>query len=243
MNDARRSWKIERVTDGNCQECGLEVLRAYCKCIGNANNEKRPKNEFDIELDGEAQHVCEKLKQAAKKQKRKLVRIKKNGDHWIEIEEVAQQPQQENEEMRTLYNASHTDRDGRHWPIFGMTDGHMIRLLNYKAKRFDDFRERMCGAPAHSDPAIAALGKATSWKPEELVKNTMEAVDELSPFLQEALVRGGHVAQAATEAMRLITKRTARVALPDEGKPIESATEELDWDRPDDAAKLIEEID
>lgn len=67
--------------------------------------------------------------------------------------------------------------------------------------------------------------------------------DELSPFLQEALVREGHVAQAATEAMRLITKRTERVALPDEDRPIESATEELDWDRPDDATNLIEEID
>ena len=145
--------------------------------------------------------------------------------------------------MRTLYNASHTDRDGRNWPIFGMTDGHMIRLLNYKAKRFDDIREKMCGAPTHSDPAIAALGKAMSWTHEELLKNTMEAVDELSPFLQEALVRGGYVAKAATEAMRLITKRTERVALPGEGKPIESATEELDWDRPDDATNLIEEID
>ena len=243
MNDARRRWKIQSTTDGNCQGCGADVLRVNCKCIDNANNGKWPKNQFDLELDGETQHVCEKLKEVAKKQKWELVRIKKDGDQWVEIEEVENTRTKEDEKMRTLYNASHTDRDGRNWPIFGMTDGHMIRLLNYKAKRFDDIRQKMCGAPTHSDPAIAALGKATSWKPEELLKNTMEAVDELSPFLQEALVRGGHVAQAAIEAMRLITKRTARVALPDENKPIESSAEELDWDRPDDKPALIEEID
>ena len=240
----RRKWKIERITDSVCAYCNRKTMAAFCKCTENAS-QKLPRNRFEIDTDGMRQHVCEAMRKAEKEGEIAPFRVAQEGEYWVEIveETTTTAEAKENEEMRTLYNAPHTDRDGRNWPIFGMTDGHLIRLLNYKAKRFDDIREKMCGTPTHSDPAIAALGKATSWKPEELVKSTMEVIDELSPFLQEALVRGGHVAQAATEAMRLITKRTKRVALPDEDKPIESTTEELDWDRPDDAAKLIEEID
>lgn len=69
-------------------------------------------------------------------------------------------------------------------------------------------------APTVSDQMIAAMGTRKAWTAKELMGRTTALLEELNPYLQEALVRGGTVAAEASTAMQNLAGRIAGVEAP-----------------------------
>lgn len=115
--------------------------------------------------------------------------------------------------MRTMYD-NHTDAAGNVAPIFMLGNQHLKAIIAYKVDRFVKQRNQTTAAPTVSDPMIVAMGTRQAWAPKELMGRTTSILEDLNPYLQEALVRGGPVAEAATAAMRKLAGRQAGVDAP-----------------------------
>lgn len=115
--------------------------------------------------------------------------------------------------MRTMYD-NHTDAAGNVAPIFMLGNQHLKSIIRYKVDRFVKQRNQTTAELAVSDPMIAAMGTRQAWTPKELIGRTTSLLEELNPYLQEALVRGGPVAEAATAAMRTLAGRQAGMEPP-----------------------------
>ena len=122
---------------------------------------------------------------------------------------------------KTMYD-SHLDSTGNATPIFMLEDSHLERIIAGKAKQFANLRAKMSESPASSDPMIVAMGKSQKWSAEQLQNNTKTTLEDIHPYIAEALVRGNNsLVQASIDAMRLLAKRQERVAPPAEAPLIE----------------------
>lgn len=127
---------------------------------------------------------------------------------------------------KTMYD-SHIDGQCNSTPIFMLEDEHLERIISGKSKRFSLIRAKMSDEPKNADPMIAAMGKSQKWSAEDLQAHTRETLNELSPYIQEALVRGTNsLTQSCIDAMRLIAKREERVEPPAEVPAIELESDE-----------------
>lgn len=127
---------------------------------------------------------------------------------------------------KTMYD-SHLDGQCNSTPIFMLEDAHLERIISGKSKRFSLIRAKMSDEPKNADPMIAAMGKSQKWSAEDLQAHTRETLNELSPYIQEALVRGTNsLTQSCIDAMRMIAKREERVEPPAEVPAIELESDE-----------------
>ena len=108
--------------------------------------------------------------------------------------------------MRTMYD-NHKDASGNAAPIFMLGNQHLKSIIHYKVNRFVKQRNQTTAAPTVSDPMIAAMGTRQAWTAKELMGRTTALLEELNPYLQEALVRGGTVAAEASTAMQNLAGR------------------------------------
>lgn len=128
--------------------------------------------------------------------------------------------------MRTMYQ-NHEDAQGNRCPIFMLTDQHLKAIIHYKVNRFVKRRDETTKTPAVQDPMIAAMSSTSAWTAREIVGRTEALLEELSPYLQEALVRGGAVTANAVVAMQTLTGRKAGMEAP---KAIEAEADDRKWD-------------
>ena len=129
--------------------------------------------------------------------------------------------------MRTMYD-NHKDASGNAAPIFMLGNQHLKSIIHYKVNRFVKQRNQTTAAPTVSDPMIAAMGTRQAWTAKELMGRTTALLEELNPYLQEALVRGGTVAAEASTAMQNLAGRIAGVEAP---KALIEQDEAMDvWD-------------
>ena len=126
--------------------------------------------------------------------------------------------------MRTMYD-NHEGVNGT-LPICMMDDDHLRNTIRLNATRFADQRAAGMGiqnGPATSDPMVKSLVRQKAWSEREIEERTCNILRHIAPYILEAAVRGGVVAEEATSAMRLITMRDQIVP----GNPIQIAYEEL----------------
>lgn len=127
---------------------------------------------------------------------------------------------------KTMYD-SHLDSTGNATPIFMLEDSHLERIIAGKAKQFANLRAKMSESPASSDPMIVAMGKSQKWSAEQLQNNTKTTLEDIHPYIAEALVRGTNsLVQASIDAMQLLAKRNARIDPPQDIPLIEMEEEE-----------------
>ena len=129
--------------------------------------------------------------------------------------------------MRTMYD-NHTDAAGNVAPIFMLGNRHLKAIIHYKVNRFVKQRNQTTAAPTVSDPMIVAMGTRQAWAPKELMGRTTSILEELNPYLQEALVRGGTVAAEASTAMQNLAGRHAGIQAP--AALIEQDDAKNEWD-------------
>lgn len=123
---------------------------------------------------------------------------------------------------RTMYD-SHLDKSNVATPIFMLEDSHLENIIRVKVSNFVKFRTKYSESPRSEDPMIAALGKVEVWNPEKLALATKTALEDLHPYLAEALVRGNQsIINQAVESMQLLAKRSSRFEMPAEMRMIDA---------------------
>ena len=100
----------------------------------------------------------------------------------------------------------HKDRDGNRCLIAAMDNDH---LTNYVVLRCKEVHRVMNTKVALKDPRMAALYRVNIPTPEEAGAKAAGMVEQLYPYLSEALLRGGEVAAICSGAIRLALGRDA----------------------------------
>lgn len=135
---------------------------------------------------------------------------------------------------RTMYD-SHLDKSNVATPIFMLEDSHLENIIRVKVSNFVKFRTKYSESPRSEDPMIAALGKVEVWSPEKLALATKTALEDLHPYLAEALVRGNQsIINQAVESMQLLAKRSSRFEMP-------AAMRMIDVEEDPDEVQVVQE--
>lgn len=98
----------------------------------------------------------------------------------------------------------HRDREGGTVLIAAMHNDH---LVNFVVLRCKEIYRVMHTTVAITDPRLAALYRMNVPSPEEAGKKASGMVENLYPYLSEALLRGGDVAAVCAQAIRMAIGR------------------------------------
>lgn len=100
----------------------------------------------------------------------------------------------------------HKDKNGNRCLIAAMENDH---LSNYVVLRCREIHKVMHTSATMTDPRLAALYRVNIPSAEEAGAKAAGMVEQLYPYLSEALLRGGEVAAICSGAIRLALGRDA----------------------------------